>query len=116
LRLKDGKEGEGRRAGVAGVSDGACGAEKRKGRREEGEGGADKWGRRVSGTEERRKRGRGRGSLQEEERWAAGRLGQKGGEVIFSFFFFFPFSNSFQIQTFLTQNYSKLFNHFHKIL
>jgi hypothetical protein len=54
-RLKDGNEGEGRQAGAVGVPVGDGRAEVRKGRREEGEGGADKWGRRVGGTEEKEK-------------------------------------------------------------
>jgi hypothetical protein len=54
-RLNDGKEGEGRWAGAAGVPVGADRAEERKGRREEGEWGADKWGQRVGSTEEKEK-------------------------------------------------------------
>jgi hypothetical protein len=100
LRLKDGKEGEGRRAGVAGVSDGACGAEKRKGRREEGEGGADKWGRRVSGTEERRKRGRDAGRCRKKK--GGPRAGWAKREVrSFSLFFsFFLFQTLFKFKPF----------------
>jgi hypothetical protein len=84
-RLKDGKDGEGRRAGAAGVPVGAGRAEVRKGRREEGEGGADKWGRRVGGTEEKKKEaGRWAAAGREMGRWAS----RAEKKVRFSFPFF----------------------------
>jgi hypothetical protein len=85
--------------------------EERKGR-EEGEGCADRWGQLVSDTEEKGK-GRRRWAARKRERWAG--WVENVGEVLFCFCFF-PFSNSFQIQTILIQIHSKLFKPFHKIL
>jgi hypothetical protein len=59
-RLKGGKEGEGARAGAARAVAACIRAERRKERgREEGEGGADRWDRHVSGSREKRQCGRG---------------------------------------------------------
>jgi hypothetical protein len=67
----------------------------------------------VSAAAGKRKEERGGGPLREIERWAVGHLAKR---KLRSFFFFsFPFSNSFQNQTFLIQIHSKLFKPFYKI-
>jgi hypothetical protein len=53
-RLKDGKEGEGRWAGAAGVPVGACSSREKKGGREEGR--DDRWGHRVSSSRKKKKK------------------------------------------------------------
>jgi hypothetical protein len=68
----------------------------RKGR-EEGEGGVDRWGRRVSDYGEKEKGERGGGPLREIERWA----GWAKREV--RSFFFFCLFQTFSNQTFSTQ-------------
>jgi hypothetical protein len=76
-RLKGGKEGEGALAGAARAAAARIRAEQRKERgREEGEGGADRWDRLVSGSREKKKRQRGRGPLREKRKWAGGPKGK----------------------------------------
>jgi hypothetical protein len=58
-------------------------------RREEGEGGADRWDPSVSGCGKKKRR-RGGGPLRELGRWVGGPAGLKGrSEILFSFFIFF---------------------------
>jgi hypothetical protein len=87
---------------------------KRKGR-EEGEGGADRWGRRVSicGGKEKKKEEAGRCG-----RWRGGPWADWAKREVrsFSFLFFFLFFKLFSNQTFSTQIQTKLFKLFHKVL
>jgi hypothetical protein len=81
----------------------------RKGR-EEGEGGVDRWGRRVGDYGEKEKGERGGGPLREIERWA----GWAKREV--RSFFLLPFSNFFKSNLFNSnsQNFSNFFTKFYK--
>jgi hypothetical protein len=63
-------------------------------------------------THKKKKKGEEGGLLREREKWAGGPAGLE--REVRSFSFFFLFSNSFQIQTFLIQIHSKLFTKFYK--
>jgi hypothetical protein len=59
----------------------------------------------------KRKEERGGGPLREMERWAVGRLGQKGGEVLF-FSFLFPFFQTLFKSNLFNSNSNKTFQTF----
>jgi hypothetical protein len=109
------ERGEGRWVGTACVSVGAG-----QGRGTKGEAGGRRRGHRQVGPVCQQPREKEKKKEEKAGRYWIGRMGRwadwvgKGGEVLF-YFFLFPFSNSFKIQTFSTQVHSKLFKTFQKI-
>jgi hypothetical protein len=109
----EGEAEEARQQGSIGAGSTEKGRE--RGAREEEEGGPDGWGHPVSDCRKKKKRRRRAGLLREGVDGPVGRLGQKGGKVLF-LFFSFSFSNSFQIKPFQLKFKPKLFKVFHNIL
>jgi hypothetical protein len=107
LRLKDGKKGEGRGAGAASGSVGVAKQGKGKGGRKEKE--APTGGAGVSASAgEKKRRKRRRAAAGDGE---VGRLGQKGGEVLF-FSFLFPFFQTLFKSNLFNSNSNKTFQTF----
>jgi hypothetical protein len=89
-------------------------AEQRKGKGGGRRRGADRWGPGVSDRGEKEKRKGAAGRCGWEVSGPVGRWAEKVREIIF--FFYFPFSNSFQIKPFKFKFKPKLFKLFHNIL
>jgi hypothetical protein len=92
-------------------------AEERKGRREEGEGGTDKWGQCVSNRGKKKKRRKRRRAAAGQGEWVGGPTGLEREVRSFSIFFFFLFQTLLKFKPFqlkFIQNFSKLFKKFDK--